>query len=614
MQTDEIVVIPEINGTKKQKERAELAYRIFRRHGAFYPDTAPIRITLDELSTFIRESEGGTKDITNALVAALDANPEIFFREEADDTVIYGTTRIGSSTYGNGTTAADTHSLKARFTTPEPPRPRPVSRHDEIADADSALDETSQEAPTLYPADSWQAAVAAALADADNAETGTISLSGEAVESSGLDFEELQSPPEEEMIEETVVEIETASDTELGETQEDVVLEEVFIEDVAVVDEEFLDISAASVDEITASVLHTLDSEQDAVRWGDHWMDESNIPRLSRGDLRKVQEYLESSDKPLTDAELVSDLRGIHANDEAFETERFGLNYRLSQETRDFEFVGTATQGLWALTGQLEPIKQPDRKIGDIGHDYRYLLDYQIPDEDLEEGIIEHILSYYEYKNGVLPLDANLATLMPRAAYSEQRATRLTFQNPIDEETFEAELRFPSGNRGGFIFGLADFFEDNLVPGAVITLESTDVETHFVIEYFQVSGQDRKLLNLDPKKDEYVFVATTFYCAVQDEMLLDDGHFSKLGGISPVEERVRRRPELVIARAFELIGEEREEDGTRMFNASLFDLLAVANIDRPISLEFLRDTLTGDAFPEFRRDEQEEDRFIYIPE
>jgi len=180
-------------------------------------------------------------------------------------------------------------------------------------------------------------------------------------------------------------------------------------------------------------------------------------------------------------------------------------------------------------------------------------------------------------------------------------------------ETVVAELRFPTSNRGGFIAGLEDFFAENLVPGAVITIERTDNPTHFLLEYFQVSGEDRKLLYLDDRKGKYTYRSMTYYCATQNDFVIEEGRFPRLADAKPLDERVKRRPEQVLAATFERIGENIGTASEPRYSAAITDLLVAANIERPISLELLRDVLTSGTYQEFSADESNEDVFIYIP-
>ncbi|MGH9175525.1 MAG: hypothetical protein ACRD1H_14260, partial [Vicinamibacterales bacterium] len=239
-----------------------------------------------------------------------------------------------------------------------------------------------------------------------------------------------------------------------------------------------VNVSSASDDELFDAVRESLSRELSIARWGDLWMAEDRVQRFSRGDLRRIEDFLREQGGVASDEDIVQDILGIRANAGEYAGTRFALNYRLSRETREFEYVGTDTAGVWMLSNQ-PAIGTTRRKPGELGQDYRFLLDYRTPDEGLEEGIIEHVLSFYEYTYGVLPLDANLATLLPRAGFVDQRAARITFESPQTGETIVTELRFPTGNRGGFVAGLERFYADNLVPGAVVTIERTDRPNHF---------------------------------------------------------------------------------------------------------------------------------------
>ena len=147
----------------------------------------------------------------------------------------------------------------------------------------------------------------------------------------------------------------------------------------------------------------------------------------------------------------------------------------------------------------------------------------------------------------------------------------------------------------------------------MVTIESTDTPGHFVVEYFQMSGQDRRLLHLDARKNRYVFRPTTFYCGLQDDMLVDENRFPRLADVEPLDDRTRRSPDQVVARTFARVGENLGTSDKPRYSATLVDLLAATNVERPISIEFLRDLLTGGTYPEFSINDDEEDTFIYQP-
>lgn len=581
MQTEQTAPTLELGGNAKQKELAGRLFRLFEGRGRFFSSSAPIRITLAQLSEFMQQQEPDHGDWSKDIDAALTASNKVFLREDQEGEVVFATTRLGRlpSEVSTGDAA---HSLGKRFVTPEPKRAIPPTRRlstirPSASFIDSTLPPTEPSISRAYPslaADESYTVVPTTLPTV---------------------FEPL-------------------ADVEIDLSSEPVVSEEpAFIQPApAVSSGAALDLATAGDAEIAEAIRQTLGQELSVARWGDLWMMEDRVQRFSRGDLRRIEDFLREQGGISTDQEIVEDILGVRANSPEMANTRFALNYRLSRETREFEYVGTATAGVWSLSNQ-PSIGTTRRKPSEIGQDYRFLLDYRTPDEGLEEGIIEHILSFYEYTHGVLPLDANLATLLPEPGFADQRAARITFESPQTSETIVTELRFPTSNRGGFLAGLEQFFADNLVPGAVVTIERTDRPNHFLLEYFQVSGEDRKLLHLDERKAKYAFRSTTYYCATQDDFLLTESRFPKLADAKPLDDRVRRRPDQVVQATFERVGEQTGGADARRFSASFSDVLAAANVERPISAEYLRDILTSGTYPEFSVDESSEDVYIYQP-
>ena len=604
----------EFKGNAAQQERAELILELFRARGAFFAATAPITLPV---STLAETLEAIGKGVTpRTIESTLDENDHVFLREESGDDVTYTTTKHGVAPGSATSDDHDDHSLAHRFTTPEPPRERarPRSSAPETVDETDARDSV---APMEFPPDSWQAAVAAALREAsDSANDVVISdtaMTDDAitVEDVALDEDEVVSEAAQDLLEDVAApEIEEIAQdepeaAETVETSEPVQIAPEPVDDV--------DVSSASDDAIADAIEIALRDEPDAIRWGELWMHASNVPELAADDVNKIEEIIAAASEAVSDYALVRDLRPDETpGSETFELQRFAVNHRLSQESSRFEFVGTGRQSLWT-SGGTQAISTDKRSLSDIGRDYRFLLDYRTPDAEMEPGIVEHVLTFYEHRLGVLPLNANFASILPKAAFNDQRATRLTFESPQTFESFDVDLRYATSSQGGFLVGFADFFSENLVPGAVVTIEATrDRETHFIIEYFQISRQDRKLLQFNERRNQFVFQSTTYFCATQDDMLVDDNHFERLGGIEPLDDEELRHVDRVVRATFERVGTRTGDD--EQFRAHILDLLAGANIERPISEPFLRDILSGGAFLEFVADDTEEDVFIYVPQ
>jgi hypothetical protein len=563
MQTEQVSAAPEFAGTKKQQDLARRIFAIFQARGRFFAANAPIRMPRSMLIEFMQQQESGKHDWKKEIDAALNASSAVFAREEVDDDVIFVTTRGGRVA---GSPAGDDtlHTLAKRFADPEPKRALPPRKKSEPG------------ATIIFPEPSGLPALEPEWQRAEPPSRVTVPDLPELVP---LDLEP-------ELADEVIAELPTVA---------------------AAVDPD-----SVSDDELAEAIRTSLANEIAVARWGDAWMAEDRVQRFSRGDLRRIEDFIREQGGLAADDEIAQDVLSARPTAAEYPATRFAVNYRLSRENREFEYLGTDTAGTWALVN-LPSIGTTKRKPAEIGQDYRFLLDYRVPDPELEEGIVEHVLSFYEYTYGVLPLDANLATILPRAGFSEQRAARLTFESPQATDETAAELRFPTGNRGGFVAGLEQFFAENLVPGAVFTIEKTDRPAHYLIEYFRTSAEDRKLLHLDERKSKYAFRSTTYYCATQDDFVLSESRFPKLADAKPLDERVRRRPDQVVVATFERAGENVGSSSEPRYWAVFTDLLAAANIERPISAEFLRDILTSGTYPEFSADESTEDAYFYQP-
>jgi hypothetical protein len=77
----------------------------------------------------------------------------------------------------------------------------------------------------------------------------------------------------------------------------------------------------------------------------------------------------------------------------------------------------------------------------------------------------------------------------------------------------------------------------------------------------------------------------------------------------PLDEKVRRRPEAVVAATFERVGDEREGN----FSADFETLHAGTNIERPLSSTLLRAILEHDDTGAFSRDPDAADSYTYVP-
>jgi hypothetical protein len=588
----------EFAGTKAKQQQAERIFNLFRARGMFMSDNAPIRIELDALTAFIQEQDGKKPAET---IAILEANSDVFLIETVEtrtytpapvaeaatptegeevadvepappiETVTevtwVSTTRIGKAP--QAITPVNTHTFAQRLMTPEPKVERPA--------------EPVRERPRVDP--SWATyTIPEGLLDteedfADEEVAAAISTEPAAAEVSEVVIEE----PVAAIAEEPVVEAEREAEVAAEQPE---VIEEPAPEPApkaAPVAAGAIDLSGFSDDAIAATIRSELGSDARAAVFGNEWMSEDRVPRLSRGDLRRIKEYIEEQEQPLTDVTLVQDILNVRPNSADFPVLQFAMNYRLSKEHRDFEFVGTGDQRFWNTSGSPQ-LGTTRRKPNEIGTDYRFLVEGTTPVEPRSVTSIDHVVTFYEYALGLLPFDAELQKLLPSPLTDDQKSAVLTFEFPQTYTTYLVELRYPTPNRGGFLLGLDDFYAENLVPGAMISI--------YKVEYLTSENQTARLLELDDRRSpRYLFRPTTFSCAVDEKWMISEDRFPRLGSEKPLDDKVRRRPETVVEATFERIGIQDSDNWIATFD----DLLAAVNIERPFSAELLTSVLEAHA-------------------
>ena len=155
--------------------------------------------------------------------------------------------------------------------------------------------------------------------------------------------------------------------------------------------------------------------------------------------------------------------------------------------------------------------------------------------------------------------------------------------------------------------GLKDLYVEHMVPGAKFTVVPTDRgEDVFEIHFTRATEREENLLHLDERRGRYVFRPVSFTIETDPSMLLSQEKFGKLHNTKKLEENERKRPEIIIANAFEAVGEQNEGKLWAAFD----DLYPVANIDRPISPSWLKTLLSG-AYPFFYPDPETEGAYFY---
>lgn len=545
--------LQKLMGNEKEKGLAADVVGLMLARGMFMSSDSIIRVSVSSIAAYF-ESQGRSEGRA-AIQRAIVANPSVFALEGAEDEEYVTTTMEGRVPITIEPVAG--HTFASRFLTPLPKLDRPISARPRPRPLSPVVDVLSQMDDLL----------AGDGADDQYVET----------------FADVRST-----IEAPAVVARTITTHSIKTT------------DVTDVD----DINLA------VALRHRLATDPRIANFGEQWLMEDRVPRFSRGDLRRLRDYMQEKEQPLTDDDLAHDVLGVRPGTTDFELVRFALNYRLSNEHREFEFVGTGNQRFWSTSG-LPQIGTTRRKLNEIGTDYRYLLDEQ-PSAPAyrSRSSVDHTLTFYEFLHGLLPYDAEIQELLPAPMTAGQKSAVLTFDCPQSFTTYLVELRYPTPNRGGFILGLDDFYTENLVPGAIISIQRTENDGNYRVEYLAESARGEQLLELDERRAlRYVFRPTTYACGVDDARLLSESRFAGLANEKPLDEKVRRRSESVVAATFERLGEEREGN----FSADFTRLLAGVNIERPMSEVLLRSILEHDDTGAFSRDPDAQDSYTYVP-
>lgn len=547
-------------GSAADKELAGKLFNLMSIHGRFMADNAPIQLPVKDIVEFLAKM--GTTVTESEVLATVKKNDAVFaVAKDGDGAVSLSTTRTGKAP--RGVQADGAHSFVERFMKPLPKPEKPAYT-----------------APVRAPEPQW------APSDVVVAAEETLLAAEAALQASAAE----ESVPAEDSAEVTVApQARTVTVTPPpAHTYAEV-------EDT----------------EVARAISERLSLDPRVATFGDQWMLEERVPRFGRNELRRIREYIQEQEQPLTDDVLAQDVLGGRPGSAEFDQLRFAVNFRLSREHRDFDFLGTANQRFWSVSA-LAPLGTTRRKPNEIGSDYRQLND-GLPEEPQfrSRESLDRILTFYEYQLGLMPYDAEMQALLPAPLLPNQRTAVLTFECPQSYTTYLVELRYPAPNRGGFIVGLDDFYNENLVPGALISISRTDNDGHYIVKYIAAETRQVKLLELEDRRQRYVFRPATYACGVIEEQVLTEDLFPGLAQEKPLDDKARRRPEQVISTSFERIG-HKLESGTG-YAASFNELFAVSNIERPFSDSQLRAILETDESGAFSRDPELADGYTYVP-
>jgi hypothetical protein len=628
-------------GTADQQLLAAEVFRLMTTQGAMFAEDAPIRQTLSNLADFLAvQQQRDVTAVSTEIDAALRQNQEIFSREEQAGEVVYVTARIGAYVSREEDTR---HTFKVRLYEPEQPLP---------VDDISVVVSTSRPALTtvepVFISDYWQRQ--AGLLPPEPEIDDTLEVP-QPIPFDGEGKRPIPPVPIEERV--TPSPVETAAPVEpplVEPVIPDVVPDEVAaatpsIEPVEVPPEIRPTLSPVAVPatvftlpdgtpidlsqpvpDLIATHGAALESillsslEQDPLRrvvsFGRYLYPEANLVSLGKNDMRRIRDYIIEVGEPLFDTSIIADLYYHNPRQTDYEGFRFSLNYRLSRE-KDFEFVGVEGARLWSTRG-LPTIGGKRVKASEMGHITSYLnegfddsLEQESAEDIAQNGLITRILTFFEWEYGILPFDASLSALLPGPLLAEQRSAVLRFDSPQHYTTYLVEVRFSTGNRGGWIQGLEEFFHEHLVPGAYVTIGRTEEPNVFTITYDEVTTAEERLLTLDEKKNKLFFSNKSYYCAVDNNYVINQQKFGKLKNLKSLTMSDRRKADVVLAHVFETLGEQMGRRDEPHYWLGLDDLVIAYNVLRPASRSFVHSLLEGN--DEYSPDPSTPEAYYYKP-
>ena len=367
--------------------------------------------------------------------------------------------------------------------------------------------------------------------------------------------------------------------------------------------------------------LFTDKLEQDPLRrivsFGRRQYPEVSVASLGKNDMRRIREYILEIGEPALDTQIIADLYYHNPRQGDFEGFRFSLNYRLSRE-KDFEFVGVEGASLWSVKG-LPSIGTKRVKASEMAQITSYLtenfddsLAEQSAEAILESKTVNRLLTFFEWEYGILPLNASLAALLPAPMLPDQRSAVLRFESPQHYTNYLVEVRYPTGNRGGWIQGLEEFFHEHLVAGALITIGRGEGANVFTLSYEEASETTERLLTLDEKKNKFAFANISYYCAVDSDRVLSQQRYGKLKNLKSLPMNERRKADAVLEHVVETVGDQLGRNSEPRYRINLDDLFVTFNVLRPASRPLLSSLLEHGK--DFAPDTERVGSYIYTPE
>jgi hypothetical protein len=595
---------PTFTGNAEQKALADQIFQLMSAQGAFFASDSPIKQTLANLADFIAvQRKADRAAVVQEIDAALTKNNAVFAREEHEDDVIYVISRLGVY---RPRSDENTHMFKQRLYEPENPLP--------VDDISVVVTTTRPALTTVEPvfiSDYWQQQAGLTPVSAGDGEQEEVVELLDAAEAAPV-------------IEEPVAVEETEEIVEAAPTAEKPVPASTGMQNTLItlpngvqidLRRPVADLIGQYGPTLLAQFRAALDNDplRRIVTFGTDAFPEAAVESFGKNDLRRIRDYLLETGEPMLDSQIIADIFYHNPRQNDYETFRFALDYRLSRE-KDFEFVGVDGARLWSTKG-MPAIGTKRVKASEMGQLTGYLeegFDDSTAEQSVESirstGTLSHVLTFFEWEYGVLPYTKALAALLPGPLLSDQRTAVLRFESPQHYSSSLAELRFPTGNRGGWLQGLEDFFHEHLVPGALITLSRTAEPHIFTLTYEEQAETTDRLLVLDEKKNKLAFANISYYSAVDEDMLVNQQQYGRLRNLKSLPMSDRRKADVTLEHVFETVGEPVGTRSEPRYEATPGQLFVAMNVLRPASREYLAHLLGENE--EF---EQDGGRWSYTP-
>jgi hypothetical protein len=584
---------PTFSGSAEQRTLAEQVFQIMKTQGAFYATDAPIRQTLGNLADFFASQRKADREkLVQEIDRALRANDTVFTREENDGDVMYVISRMGAYRPRQDDKA---HMFKQRLYEPDNPLP--------VDDISVVVTTTRPALTTVEPvfiSDYWQqqAGLTPVTPRLDEAEEEVVEEAAPAAEEEVV--EEAAPAAEEEVLAPVGVEERPAPAAPAAINTMLTLPNGVQID----LRRPVADLMSQYGPTLIAQFRQAIENDplRRIVTFGNDAYPEAAVDSFGKNDLRRIRDYLLETGEPMLDTQIIADIFYHNPRQSDYETFRFALDYRLSRE-KDFEFVGVEGARLWSTKG-MPAIGTKRLKASEMGQITGYLeegFDDSLAEQSAESirkgGSLSHILTFFEWEYGILPYTKAMAALLPTPQLSDQRTAVLRFESPQHYTSTLAELRYPTGNRGGWLQGLEEFFREHLVPGALITLARTAEPHIFTITYEEQEATQDRLLVLDEKKNKFAFANVSYYAAVDEDMLVNQQRYGRLRNLKSLPMSERRKGDATLEHVFETVGEPVGSRSEPRYQAATDDLFVALNVLRPASREYLQHLLDdGDLF------------------